>query len=177
MIEVGSVKQKNILIHNLKKIDREIIGVEIGIWKAENIKRISEECPNIKKLYGVDPYQPYGNWKRYVDEESLKNAKNQAIINTHNLKNVELFFKTSLEASKDFEDGSLDFVFIDGNHSFESAYNDIVTWYPKVKTGGLFSGDDFIIDGVNDALYKFKRENNMLHKIHIEEDIWYWYKN
>ncbi len=175
--KVGSVSSKNTLVNKLKSFNTDIVGVEIGVWEGENLKRVVTECANVKKIYGIDPYQPYGNWKRFVDIDSLESAKKQALDNVADLNNVELIIKTSSDASSDFEDDSLDFVFIDGNHSFESAYNDIVTWYPKVKTGGLFSGDDFIIDGVNDALYKFKRENDMLHEIHIEEDIWYWYKN
>jgi hypothetical protein len=176
-INVGSSKSKNTLINLIKNSTTDIVGVEIGVWEGENLKRLAIECPNIKKIYGIDPYQPYGNWKRFVDIDSLEPAKKQAQDNVSNLDNVELIIKTSLEASDSFEDESLDFVFIDGNHSFESVYNDIVTWYPKVKIGGLFSGDDFSIDGVNDALFKFKRENNMMHEIHISENIWYWYKH
>lgn len=176
-IKVGSSKTKNTLINLIRNSTTDIVGVEIGVWEGENLKRLAIECSNIKKIYGIDPYQPYGNWKRFVDIDSLELAKKQAKANVSNLDNVELVIKTSLEASKNFEDESLDFVFIDGNHSFESAYNDIITWYPKVKKGGLFSGDDFSIDGVNDALFKFKRENNMMHEIHISENIWYWYKN
>ena len=176
-IKVGSVSNKNTLVNKIKSFNKDIIGVEIGVWEGENLKKLAIECTNIKKIYGVDPYQPYGNWKRFVDIDSLELAKKEAQNNISNLVNAELIIKTSLDASKNFEDESLDFIFIDGNHSFESAYTDIVTWYPKAKKGGLFSGDDFSIDGVNDALYKFKRENNMLHEIHIEEDIWYWFKN
>jgi hypothetical protein len=176
-IKVGSSKNKNTLINLLNNSDDNIVGVEIGVWEGENLKRLAIECLNIKKIYGIDPYQAYGNWKRFVDIDSLNSAKKQAQENISNLSNAELIVKSSLEASESFEDESLDFVFIDGNHSFESAYNDIITWYPKVKTGGLFSGDDFSRDGVNDALYKFKRENNMMHEIHISEDIWYWYKH
>lgn len=174
--KVGSIKNKTTLLNLLNEFTTDIVGVEIGVWEGENLKRLAIECHNIKKIYGIDPYQPYGNWKRFVDIDSLESAKKQAQVNISNLTNAELIVKTSLLASESFEDESLDFVFIDGNHSFESAYNDIVTWYPKVKNGGLFSGDDFSIDGVNDALFKFKRENNMTHEIHISENIWYWYK-
>jgi hypothetical protein len=174
--EMGSVKNKNTLSNLIKKLDPNVVGAEIGVWKGENILKLLSECSNIDKIFGIDPYEPYGNWNRFVDMSSLEMAKNYALENISNLDNAELIIKTSLDASKDFADDSLDFVFIDGNHSFESAYMDIITWYPKLKVGGLFSGDDFNIDGVNDALFKFKRENGMTHEIHISENIWYWNK-
>src|SRR3990167_6747852 len=49
----------------------------------------------------------------------------------------------SMNAVKDFEDNSLDFVYIDGDHCFESATNDIAEWSKKVRPGGIVSGDDY----------------------------------
>ena len=49
-----------------------------------------------------------------------------------------------MDALKFFEDDSLDFVFIDGNHEFQQATNDIAEWSKKVRKGGIVSGHDFI---------------------------------
>jgi len=49
----------------------------------------------------------------------------------------------SIEASKFFPDNSLDLVFIDADHSYESVLNDIKNWFPKVKKGGIISGHDY----------------------------------
>ena len=59
---------------------------------------------------------------------------------------VRLIRKYSVEGAKDIEDGSLDWVFIDGNHSARAVLEDMDAWYPKVKSGGLFSGDDYGLD-------------------------------
>ena len=48
-----------------------------------------------------------------------------------------------MEALKDFNDNSLDFVFIDGNHTFEYVVEDIAQWSKKVKVGGIVSGHDY----------------------------------
>jgi hypothetical protein len=56
----------------------------------------------------------------------------------------EILRMTSLEASKKFDDLSLDFAFIDGDHSYEGCSLDISLWYPKLKVGGLLSGHDYI---------------------------------
>lgn len=49
----------------------------------------------------------------------------------------------SVEASKQFENESLDLVYIDAAHDFESVCADIKAWYPKVKSGGILAGHDY----------------------------------
>lgn len=61
----------------------------------------------------------------------------------------------SIEASKLFEDESLDFVFIDGAHDYESVKQDLEHWYPKIKTGGWLGGDDLHLSGVREATDEF----------------------
>jgi len=50
-INVGSSKSKNTLINLIKNSTTDIVGVEIGVWKGENLKRLAIECSNIKKIY------------------------------------------------------------------------------------------------------------------------------
>lgn len=50
-------------------------------------------------------------------------------------------------AAAGFEDGSLDFVYVDGNHAYLAVAADLAAWYPKLKPGGLFAGHDYL-DGV-----------------------------
>lgn len=52
----------------------------------------------------------------------------------------------SVEAAQLYQDGSLDFVFIDANHEYEAVKADIQAWYPKVKKGGHIAGHDYISD-------------------------------
>lgn len=49
----------------------------------------------------------------------------------------------SVRAARIFADGSLDFVFIDGNHTRESVMEDCAAWWPKIKVGGVMSGHDY----------------------------------
>jgi hypothetical protein len=50
---------------------------------------------------------------------------------------------SSVEASKLYADGSLDFVMLDADHTLTSVRADIAHWYPKVRVGGILSGHDF----------------------------------
>ena len=50
---------------------------------------------------------------------------------------------SSMEASKLYQDGSLDFVFIDADHSYDAVKTDVETWLPKIKKDGYIGGHDY----------------------------------
>ena len=49
----------------------------------------------------------------------------------------------SVDAAKTYANNSLDFVFIDADHEYESVKEDIKAWFPKVKVGGILAGHDY----------------------------------
>lgn len=61
----------------------------------------------------------------------------------------------SEEAVHLFADGSLDWVYLDSNHSFEAACQDLEAWFPKVRNGGVFAGHDYL-DGHIPSLGEFR---------------------
>jgi hypothetical protein len=58
----------------------------------------------------------------------------------------------TVEAAKTVTDGSLDFVFIDADHTEAGCARDIDAWYPKIRRGGLISGHDINWDSVRRAV-------------------------
>lgn len=58
----------------------------------------------------------------------------------------------SVEMAGTFADGELDFVFIDGDHSFDGVRSDIIAWMPKLRSGGLLAGHDIEMKSVGDAV-------------------------
>ena len=78
---------------------------------------------------------------------------------------------TTLEASKEFDDGYFDLVFIDADHSYEGVKNDILTWYPKIRKGGLLCGHDFSWDGIRQAIAETVI---MVHQ--TTDDVWVYQK-
>eukprot|EP00747_Dinoflagellata_sp_TGD_P182462 gnl/TRDRNA2_/TRDRNA2_36717_c0_seq1.p1 gnl/TRDRNA2_/TRDRNA2_36717_c0~~gnl/TRDRNA2_/TRDRNA2_36717_c0_seq1.p1 ORF type:complete len:292 (-),score=54.83 gnl/TRDRNA2_/TRDRNA2_36717_c0_seq1:85-960(-) len=49
----------------------------------------------------------------------------------------------SADVANDFDDGTLDWIYIDALHTHDSLLEDLRNWYPKVRPGGLLSGDDY----------------------------------
>ena len=119
------------------------VGVEIGVYKGEYLKLF---CEAGLKMYGVDPWLPYIDF----DIESENRIQRQDFLFGHAkkflepYKNCSLVRKMSMDAVKDFEDESLDFVYIDGNHRFKYIAEDLCEWTKKVKKGGAISGHDYI---------------------------------
>ena len=82
---------------------------------------------------------------------------------------------TSVEASKRFKDNSIDLIFIDADHAYESIREDIQSWLPKVKKGGIICGHDYsgqekgVIKAVDELLGKNKIETILSIWIHRKE--------
>lgn len=67
---------------------------------------------------------------------------------------VNIIVGYSTEIAKNYEDQSLDFVFIDASHVFEDVFADIEAWKPKVKKGGYIGGHDYDNNHVFRAVQK-----------------------
>ena len=81
----------------------------------------------------------------------------------------------SLEAAETTQDESLDFVYIDADHSYKSCMLDIIAWESKVRHGGIISGHDYFDDfengfGVKSAVDRLYGED-----IHVtdEKELYY----
>lgn len=112
------------------------IGVEIGVDQGEYGIKL---CKAGLKVYGIDSYVDYKGYKTpesYVShyEQALKNLKGY---------DYTIIKKFSMDALADFEDGSLDFVYIDGNHFLPYIAADIFGWDSKLRKGGIMSGHDY----------------------------------
>lgn len=167
-----------LLQYEINKLGQSVTGLELGVWTGHNMCHLLEECPNIKLLYGVDPYQPYQDWNRYISQEVIDNAKAVALSNLSffDKSRYNILQTTSENAAKNINE--LDFIFIDGDHSFEKCYQDLNLWYDKIRKGGLFSGHDYSLPGVNKALLKFRIEKNISGFFRvIPNDVWYWIKD
>ncbi len=124
------------------------IYAEIGVWKGVTAEHIAENCVFLKKIYLVDPYDSNIEYKegrlyKKGEDKTVRRAKEEMLSRTRRFSNIQYVYKTSKEANKDFKDKTLDVVFIDAIHEYNSVKEDIFLWKPKVKRGGIICGHDY----------------------------------
>lgn len=152
------------LIHsiNIQKGKKKLVGLEIGVFNGN----YSEKIYNYFKtkfdfhLYLVDPWKTFDGY--YYDQNKLEKCYSNVKKKFNRNKKVTILRKTSLEASDDFENESLDFVYIDGNHDYDFVIKDLETWFPKLKSNGVLFGDDYSrAYGVHKAVNEFSFKYNL----------------
>jgi hypothetical protein len=141
-----------------------LVGAEIGVSKGENTLNILKEL-NISKLFLIDPYTPFS-------EEGIPrnhgDCKEWAFHRLRNYPQVKWILKTSAEAAPEIRD-SLDFVYVDGNHTYEYVKDDIEAYYPKVKPHGVIGGHDYTRNnpGVLRAVDEFAKAHTYVRDINF----------
>jgi hypothetical protein len=144
---------------------------EIGMGFGGHAKYVLKTT-NVDKLILVDPVQYYENDGFATDimsktPEILGNNFNEL----HDLIKDELspwrdryvlFRKVSLSITQnEVPDGSLDCVFVDGDHSYEAVSKDLPFWWKKIRTGGQILGDDYWMPEVAKAVHEFAILNKL----------------
>lgn len=131
-----------------EKIDMNLT-VEIGTFAGENAVIMSEY---FKKVYTIDPWQngyDQNDLASSIDFNEVEKAFKNRTININNIIHIK---KTGEEALNDFENESLDFVYIDGNHQEAAVIKDINSWRLKVKKNGIIAGHDLSWSSVQNAI-------------------------
>lgn len=162
----------------IKRLGEKVTGIEVGVAKGETSAYLLENCPNLERLYGVDPYLPYEDWCRFIDEKEINLQEEIAIDNLKPYKDRFMFMKmVSEEAIKSFAPNSVDYVFVDGDHSYEQTLADLNMYYPLIRPEGILFGHDIQLDSVRKAIEKFREDNNIRIPINVvRNNAWFWTK-
>lgn len=113
------------------------VGAEIGVFKGVYSEIICRANPTVE-LYCVDMWKNYDDF--YIPD--MENAEQTARDRLKDY-NVHYLHTDSVTASMQIEDGSLDFVYIDGNHEWLYVAQDLYYWSRKVRKGGIVAGHDY----------------------------------
>lgn len=150
-------------------------GAEIGVLYGDTSMHLLYELQNLT-LFSIDPYLPYDEPDRTADRMAAFEADAKRKLAPFGKRSV-MMKTTSVVAAPQIEDGLLDFVFIDALHTYEAVKEDILTWYPKVRSGGLFAGHDWRWPGVNKAVTEFCAETKLQGLFTPQaSDIWLFFK-
>lgn len=123
-------------------------GAEIGVWRGAYSATF---CEAGMHMLCVDPWLSYPAWQDTknslapaAQEQLMAESYRDAVARLTPL-NATIARKFSAEAAADVPDGSLDLVYIDGNHVYDAVIQDLTLWSTKVRSGGIIAGHDFRI--------------------------------
>jgi hypothetical protein len=167
------------LVPYIQQLGPNLVGCELGVCRAHNLRYLLDRADNVKMSYAIDPYIPYIDepWG-LISQEEINVWKNTAIEVLQDCGNRVTFLEmTSAKAVNHIPDNSLDYIFIDGDHNFQPVLDDCRAYWSKVKPGGIFAGHDWILDNVKRAVGQFRQENQITTEINFaESEVWFWYK-
>lgn len=145
MLIYGAMKTRNKLLDIIKSNNLNNTGIEVGVQEGVFSKKILSNWPG--KLYMVDAWRHFDN---YIDTANVSDEVHTmrlltALENTQSFKNRRcVICELSLDAAKMFPDNYFDWIYLDAAHDKESVLKDLEAWFPKLKSGGIMCGDDYL---------------------------------
>ncbi len=128
------------------------IGIEIGVCEGFHCEHLLKNS-NLELLYGLDKGPNMGYLVNLIEAYPER---------------FKLIIGTSPEHAVIYDKNFFDFIHIDAWHTYEAVKADLEAWWPKLRKGGVFCGDDFIPArshvesrfGVDEAVIEFFGKKN-----------------
>lgn len=127
------------------------VGAELGVREGLSALEFCKNLPGLHLLC-VDPWADWPQHKdmrRYPGEPLQFLAEAKERLSGYD---CEFIQARSQDAVVNVPDESLDFVYIDGDHTFDGTMLDLILWSPKVKKGGIVAGHDYVHHGYNGVI-------------------------
>ncbi len=118
-------------------------AVEIGVDRAEFSVNLMRQW-NGGRYVGVDPWHPTYNYGVFIgkDREADYQHCMEVLSEFRDRMDITLH-RCDSRAAAALVGNALDFVYIDGDHKYDSVWEDIKLWYPKLRVGGILAGHDY----------------------------------
>lgn len=157
----------------IELLPNDITMIEVGCFSGDS-SLIFLKSGKIKKFYAIDA------WKNNLDCDDLTTVN-------YDLNEVEKLFDErtveypvvkikgiSVDVVDQFEDNSLDFIYLDSCHSYDYVKKEISLYYNKLKVGGIIAGHDYtpVYPGVIRAVNEFCGKPISI----FEDTSWIWIK-
>ena len=167
--DMGSFPERGYLFQLASDLPADAQVVEVGSWMGASTCFIAGGLKGERaKIFAVDNFQGLSTcgedaawYNRHFQKLGAKSTLEIFRANFAALgftSRSEPVVNDSLAAAKQLEAkrGAIDFIFIDGDHSYDACKADIVAWAPFVKRGGVIAFHDFgsRADGVTRAIFE-----------------------
>lgn len=127
--------------HSLKFINEKSKCAEVGVWKGDLSFEILKRMPS--ELHLIDPWKSQDVIDRcYSIEQSKMDNIYEKILNDF-IEYDEVTIHRKFSTAVSFPKHYFDWVYIDGDHSYDAVKKDLSFYYPLIKKGGYLCGDDY----------------------------------
>jgi len=136
------------------------VVVEIGVAGGHFTKQILATWPTCSRLYAVDCWGPFeGN---HLSDSDQEQRFRQVTADFAKHANVKIVRQYSHIAAIAIPHESVDFIYIDADHSHAAALRDLRSWYTKLKKKGIMAGHDYYNGcGVKSAVDEFGAQKSL----------------
>jgi hypothetical protein len=162
----GWFDYQNIYDEQVARARSGAVFVEIGAYLGRSTAYLASRILRSGKRIRVYVVDLWDGWFWNDDRQALPMNEGTDVF-WHFMRNMrqqgldEVLCPLKMSSDKAallFDDASLDFVFVDGDHGYEAVKRDLHGWFPKVKPGGVLAGHDYInndFPGVRKAADEF----------------------
>lgn len=147
-------------------------GVEVGVYKGEFAKSVLTQWPGEYVMVDLWANQPNGVYNEPINFQNFEPIIQEAARVAEAFGRVTMLRMDSVVASKRFQDQHFDWVYIDANHAYENCMADIISWWPKLRVGGIIGGHDWgFVDSPNYKIGVAKAVTDFAHTLRINYSV------
>ena len=120
---------------------------EVGVYRGNFAQKMLEECPCIERYVMIDPWRNLNGWNKPANKDhvTFEEFHREAMQKTDFAREKRMVLRgKTTEVIDQIEDDTLDFIYIDGDHTLKGISIDLISMWPKVKENGFVVGDDFL---------------------------------
>ena len=143
---IRTLKKKGEIPHVLQE-EQLRVGVEVGVFRGGFSNWMLSNWPACTRYYMVDLWSAQNNYRQMDNATTTKNLERMEEARRNVARfgsKAVLVRKSSVEAAAQFDDASIDFVYLDARHTYDAVMEDLEAWWPKVRPGGIVAGEDYM---------------------------------
>ena len=124
-------------------------AIEVGVMHGQHAQYMLDMLPSLTNLHLIDcweaqaEYESESKYKEYIETNYHGKQYDGVCEKFKSNSKVEIIKGYSVEQSKKYKNESVDFIYIDACHKYNCVIDDLVSWFPKLKHGGIIAGDDY----------------------------------
>lgn len=154
MFDPDNITTRTLRFENRKQMPETVLipnnyryGVEIGVQRGEFSGHLLERWTGQMALidsWKTFPKEEYNDGSNVSELENLRNLAATVEMTQRFPGRCEIVRSLSTEAGNKYPNNYFDFVYLDANHRYERVLEDLRIWVPKIRSGGMLCGHDYL---------------------------------